>query len=68
MEDDIIVIFETDDYRGDHASDVEYAVRFRPHTTLSDLIAEAVRLQTTNGVRATIRIVPVTRPTKGDRT
>lgn len=55
---EIPVIFQTDEYRGDHAADVEIVMSFSQHLTINQLLAEAERLKTYKGLRATIKILP----------
>ena len=57
----VVVILETDEYRGDHAKDVTVGMTFSLHSTLAEVIAEANRMQTYEGTRATIIIPPPNR-------
>ena len=58
MEDEVIVIFMTDDMRGDHAADIEIAKQYSQHLTIGQLLDEAQRFKTVSGFRATIKILP----------
>lgn len=54
----MILIVETDDYRGDHAADVELTVTISDDAPVSKIREIAKKYSLYNKTEATIRIVP----------
>jgi hypothetical protein len=54
----VTVLFDTDEYRGDHSHDRRVLREFSAAATLAEVIEQAELLKTWNGDRATITILP----------
>jgi hypothetical protein len=63
----MILIVETDDFRGDHAADVELTVTIADSEPVSKIREIAHKYKLYTGTDATIRIIPEAIPEDGQR-